>query len=329
MPVLLYLADPESMARRLLGSSPPLVELLSESEAIGIARALLENAVEKGRLEFPPASELERVVGYHTALALASLSRSPVLVRAIIEATYEHAISILRSMRNDDLERTAKVLGARLEKSGTTINWIVDNGRIIPLHLQYSIDLPHYLAIAGSSDDPMLLLPNSFLRGRRVYLDRDRLISLLAFAVKKRVQGLIDKYRSLESSVLSQEARRLAARLSRPARGGIDWESVPECIRRLVDKGVETDEEAYMLVSFIAYIGPDRREIEEVLLRSDLASSGSLENLSDAILSLGRRFTPYKCDSELGKKICGSQCQEGVLREYFQRVKEKRRRRGS
>ena len=317
MPVMPYLyEDPSSIAVRLIGASVPAEELVSDEQAVRRGSELLEAALRENRLRVPD-DLLDAVIAYHAAAAMASKSGSPRLVRALAEATGEHARTSLSGASPRELVRTARMLGLPVERSQVSIPWIVERGRVVPLRLEYNVPLARYLRVASGSGG-MLSLANSFLRGGRVYMDKRRLVELIALAAKARAVRIIDRYRGAElGKKLVDEALRLAARAETGGGGGgLDWEALPGCVRRIIEEGARSDLEAYMLISFLAAVRPSRDSLARALLRSGLASARSLENLVDAVLSL-RGVSPYKCDSEPGRQACPEGCGEGAVREYF------------
>jgi DNA primase large subunit len=320
-----YLYDPLRLAEKTLGVSPPLTELLSEPEVLKRATEILEAAVKNGTLVLPDADMLTTTLSVHAALVLTSLSGSPFLMKNLVNAIYTHTLRVLSKSSSEELERIAKGLGLDLISENMSIPWLVDGQRTIPLRLRYSLRIEEYLPLAVLSQNVELHLSNSFLRDGRVFLDRSRLVALLAEVTRARILSLLDEYRVLENRTLRETALKVAARLEAARTGrSLNEQTLPACIREIMENGVKSDIEAYILVSFLKAVNAQREDVERILLKSKAATPAALENITDAILAINRLYTPYKCDTEEAVRACRS-CKEGLLREYLALRRSKRR----
>ena len=318
MPVPPYLQDPQRLAARMLGVAPPLREILAETEVIQQARRVLTTVVEEGKLILP-SRLYEAVLAYHSALAIAAISGKPALLRKLIDSTVLHAMATFRKLDQEELESIAKILGLRLRKTEALIPWLVDpTGTTIPLRLEYTVPLEDYLNAIEGAPGSELRLPNAFLKQGKVYLDRGRLVALLAYKIKVRILSLAEEYRSLDAPRLREEALRVIAELETGET--LDRDKLPECIKSMIGRDKLSDRQAYIIISFLASVKPDLRAIEEILLLTGLAGPKSAENLAAAIASLGREYTPYRCDTEEAREACGDKCRGSILREYYRRL---------
>jgi DNA primase large subunit len=280
--------------------------------------------MEKNLIEIPETDALTQVLSTHAALAISALSESPRMIRRVTESIFVDTIKRLSKMSTDVLANISKTLGVDLKRANVMLNWLVDDkGKLIPLKLEFYLDLDKYLKITSASNSPELFLTNSFVRDGRVYLDRSRLVQLLAYAVRERVLRTIESYRNLENETLREKGLKLAARFEAGERRRVRYDALPDCIERILKKGVRTDEEAYMIISFLLSVKPSRDDVEKFVLKSKLSSTLALENLVDAILGLQKTFTPYRCGSKGYERACGLECEKGVLEEYYERVKKR------
>lgn len=315
LPPYLY-ERPDRVLQRLLGASPPLEEVLSDEQYLARAVEALAG-IGRGESGLPSLPSLaDEVAVYHAMLAVAARTGSPRLVMAVVRASGDDARARLRRAPLEEAERYARLLGLPLERASLSIPWLVaPDGSLVRLSLTHRIGLQSYLRVAAGSEG-VLSLPNSFLLGGRVYLDRSRLVELIALAVERRVARLIDAYGRLDLGKSVEEAAlRVLARLEE-GRSRLDLSELPACIRRIVEEGARSDEEAYMLVAFLASVKPSREVAAEILMRSGLAGAASVENLVDAVLGLSGVY-PYRCDSPPGRRACPEGCGRGVLREYY------------
>ncbi len=321
-----YLTDLEYFVRRRLGVDVPISVVLNDEDVAQSVDKILNSLLSENILKIPE-SEYDAVLTYHGMLIAASLSGSYRLVKIIIDATFEHAYTLLHNETDDSLLTIAKRLGLSLEQGELSIPWLVDSsGRIIPKILKFSMNLVDYLKLLEGTEDPLLSLPNSFIKSRRIYLDRARLIRLLSEIIKKRIEYLIDNYKRMNAPMLEQIGKKYARELAKRRAPGFYPEKFPPCIKKIIEnaKKEEIDDVSiYVLITFLANINTPQEFLEDLLLETQIATTQSIESLTRAIQEIGTNYTPLKCSTEEMRKICGS-CND-LLADYYSAIRSKRR----
>ncbi|MEB3759701.1 MAG: hypothetical protein GSR81_02520 [Desulfurococcales archaeon] len=323
-----YIVNPELFIERRLGVKVPLPMVLEEDDSLTLVEKLLSSLVENRQLELP-SNEYEAVISYYGALVASAKSRAYRLIKLLIDASVDHALSTLPRVNDEELIKIAKNLGIELEYKPLSIPWLVDPaGRVVPKILKFRIDLIKYLETIEGSNDAVLSLPSGFVKSRKIYLDRQRAIHLIIHGIRRKLESLIDEYKGLEAPRLEELGRRYARELVKRSSPGIRPNLYPECIQSIMDlakKGGLSDEEIYVLITFIANLDPPVEYVEDMLNELNLASTSALPNIARAIVEIASRYTPYKCGSSVLREICG-ECSEDLLKTYYKRVRSIRRR---
>ncbi|MCE4624797.1 MAG: hypothetical protein F7C35_02900 [Desulfurococcales archaeon] len=322
-----YLSDPVRLAQRALGVRVPLEDLLSEEKVIKSAENILASIIRDSKLPVVDGTLLDKALAFHASMAIAAATRNAIVMKRLADAIFEDALQQLERASEDELLRLARWLGLPLERGDEYLEWLVEpSGRVLKLLLQYSIPVERYLELVAPIDDATLHLSNSFLKKGLVYLDRSRLALLTSYAIKLKIVNKIEEYRNIENKVIREAAMRVLAILStQRVRDRIRIETLPSCIRRVIENGAKTDEEVYTLLAFLHYIKPTPHDIEEILVRSGIAPLSAAENIAHALLAISTKtFTPYKCSSEPGRIACPEGC-EGLLKEYYSNLNRRAR----
>jgi len=325
-----YLVSIEAFASKRLGGVPVRV-LLSDPDVIEAGKRLARSIIKDGSLNLDMEPSLA-IPGFHAVLAAAARANNTLLIKTIADAVRRDALAFFSRFEQEKLPILSKRLGINISVSDLSIPWLVENGRIIYKKLEYSIGLPDFLSIAARSNNELLHLSNSFLLAGRVYLDKPRLVLLLAEASYWRVFRLVEDYSEKYSDIemldqIAEEAgRALSSRSSRPVRE--DW--LPDCIRRLLtdasSRGLNR-EEAYVLLSFFASLNADPYSVADILVKYKAAPPSAALNIGDVLREM-RGYTPYKCDSDAGRRVCPECRKSGLLEEYFSHARRKARGRG-
>jgi len=324
-----FLVDAARFIKSELGYELPLLEVIAGDEDILGAAARLLEAAARGK----PLPGFERpwvnVLAYHAALAAAGASGSLRLKRRLVDAI---AFEVREALRGEDLEglfRVASALGLPLSREKLAIPWLYGKKGLVPRILVASVPLAPYLGLiklVEASDE--LRLVNSFLLGGRVYLDRPRLEGLLVAGARARAFELMEAYaEDVQASRLVELGRRAAMLLEQgvPSQG-YDPSLAPECIRRIearVASGEASDEELYVLVTFLAAVGAEPDYLADIIYSSGTASRPLASIIAESLILEAKRFRPYRCEVLREKRIC--ECSEDLTREYFSRLRARAR----
>ncbi len=325
-----YLISIEAFASKRLGGVPVRV-LLSDPDIIEVGKRLVRLIVKEEKLTLDVDPSLA-VPGFHAVLAAAARANNTLLIKTIADAVRRDALTFFYRLDQDRLSIISKRLGIGISASSLSIPWLVENGRVIHKRLEYSVSLPDFLGLAARSNSKLLQLSNSFLLDGMVYLDKPRLVLLLAEACYWRVFRLVEDYSEKYSDIkaldeiVEEAGRALSSRGSRPIKE--DW--LPDCIRRLLasapSRGLNR-EEAYVLLSFFASLNADPYSVADILVKYKAAPPSAALNIGDVLREM-RGYAPYKCDSDVGRRVCSECRKSGLLEEYFSHARRKARGRG-
>jgi len=324
-----FLVDAARFIKSELGYELPPLEVIAGDEGIlGAAASLLEAAV-KGK-PLPSFESLwVHVLAYHAAIAAAAASGSLRLKRRLVDAIAYEARASLREEDLEGLFRVAAALDLPLAREKLAIPWLYGKKGVIPRILVASVPLTPYLRLiklVEARDE--LRLVNSFLLKGKVYLDVPRLEGLLTAGVRARVTRLIDAYaEEAQNTRLAELGRRAAMLLEQgvPSQG-YDPSLAPECIRRIEAKaaaGEASDEEFYVLVTFLAAVGAEPEHLADIIHSSGAASRPIASIMAEALLAEAKRFRPYRCEVLREKGVC--ECSQDLTREYFSRLRARAR----
>ncbi|MFN4046566.1 MAG: hypothetical protein ACK4H7_04420, partial [Acidilobaceae archaeon] len=178
--------------------------------------------------------------------------------------------------------------------------------------LRFSVPAEDFLRFASNSRDEALRLVNNFVLKGLVYMDRARLEKLVVEAARKTIEEKLkdtpvpdaEAFRRLSKSLKELEER---------AASGFSEEFFPECVKSIIAAGRVrrlSDEEAYVLLSFLRAVGAPRDYLEKLLRSLGVEEAGVL---AEALGEIGD-YTPFKCEVLKAKGICD--CDMDLLEEY-------------
>jgi len=323
-----YTVALKSYAERELGYYGPVEELLSDEDAIRLARKRLEAALSKDGLPNSTGETTwEEVLSFHAALAAVALSGSLRLLRRFAWAEAERTRRLLRGEDEKGLLRLARALGLEAKMENVSINWLYSRRRgVIPRILQFSLSLPNYLSVAAGLEDSRWRLSNSLLLGGRVYLDREGFEELISARVAGRIVELADEYRELEVKRLKELGQRFASSLDYGSPGIFDPSLFPGCIAEAIEgarRGDLSPGRLYMIATFLANINAPVDYLEDLLYASGTVSRAEARVIAEILLSEAKRYRPYKCEAALERGVC-SKCEGNVLAEYWKAIRTSR-----
>ena len=97
---------------------------------------------------------------------------------------------------------------------------------------------------------------------------------------------------------------------------GFDEELLPECVKQIIARSTArrlSDEEVYVLLTFLSSIGAPREYVSKLLVETGLADRDRAGVIAES-LSKVRGYTPFKCEELKARGICD--CTEDLVREY-------------
>ena len=257
-----------------------------------------------------PANVDEAVLSFHLAVALASkLGRH--VVDALATYVSETVKPHLKMEDEGSLASILRKLGVHVERRPVSIPWLVDSkGRVYKRNLGYAIPLSDYLRVFEDNEGS---LTNAFLRGGLVYADKLILEDVTAAAVRARVRLLAGKYsdEDVPEDLVSKGRLAFEEGLARRK-----WRllplvvrALPPCIRRIASKlssnNSLTDEEAYLLVTFLGGLEYEVAGLAEALDLDDNVARGL------ALLARYARvkgYTVYTCEAARSLGLCPEEC---------------------
>lgn len=324
-----YLVDPWSYASLKLGSGVSFEVLAGDEHLVSLALTRLKYCLD-GRLpDEISASTEDEVFSFWLLLLALKATGSIYVFDRVLDAEFDRIARFLRGEGVDNLILIAGALGIRVERRTISFPWVKErDGRVIHRTLDLAIPVADFLRYASKSKAEELRLANNFVKGGYVYLDRERLVKLLSEASRI---FLVEKLKTVEIPEskafqrLVEEVRRLEAMEAT----GFREELLPDCIRSIVASSKArrlSDEEIYVLLSFLSSIGAPREYVERLLVETGLAGGEEARVVAES-LSRIRGYTPFKCEELRSRGICD--CLEDLVREYRARVRTQQARRRS
>lgn len=313
---------------RVVGVEVRVGDLARDEAIAGLALERLKAGIEEA--EYRPKPELtvdDEVFSFHLAVALAS-ALGPSALKRFSESEASRAYKTIKLEDENTLIELASSLGVRVEKKPISMPWLIARGGEVRRKiLAYRVHVSDYLRVhaAGGREDA---LTNSFLLGGWVYLDRRGLEDLIHDAVRLRIETLASQVdpSELPEGILARAKAILEEALDK--RSGrlvdLDPEAFPPCISAIVEKasraGVKalSDQEGYMLVTFLAYIKLDSESLRDLLNASD---GDALAISSLARYARLRGFSPFRCSAARDAGLCRWSCRgPSPLSEYRRRL---------
>ncbi len=264
----------------------------------------------------------ESVISFWLALLALKSFNSIYLYEKVLKAELSRVAEALRGESEDSLKRLAKTLGLKVGEESLKFPWVLKGDKVVYRELRFSIPVEDFLRFASNSKDESLRLVNNFVLKGLVYLDRAKLEKLVVEASRKIIEERLKNTLIPEAAAfrkLSKDLRELEER----AASGFNEELFPECVKSIIAAGKTrrlSDEEAYVLLSFLKTIGAPRSYLEELLRSMGVEEAGVL---AEALGRLGD-YTPFKCEVLKAKGICD--CDMDLVEEYESRKAQARRR---
>lgn len=315
-----FLADPRDLAAKILMKATALDDIADDERIVELAREKLRAIVEGSPLP-SGLTEEEEVFSYWLALLAARASGGVRLLQRALRREAERMEEIASKSDLEGLVSLARIMGVRCERRSIKIPWLVKSGKIIERELEVAVRASDYIRLTAGTRERRLKLSNSFLLGGYVYVDKASLALLLIEATPRIILERLKEIPPPEAprfEELVSFARALEARL-----GGITEEAFPKCISDILSKARVSelsDEEVYVLLSFLSAIGAPEGFIEKVIKEAGLAESEA-PIMAKALSKVGG-FTPYKCEELTARKICFC---DGDLVETYRKLREKAR----
>ena len=312
--------DPIEYLRRATGYGNPLKIFALDDDARSLAKARLRARLAGGELGEAPGFEYEVA---SLLLALAGAASSKLALSRLVEAEVYDASRLLEEADVEDLIIVARGLGLRVERgSPVSIPWLVSRGRVYYRRLDLSAPFTDVLENAEVESVSSL-----FMLGGRVYLDRRLLILMITGTARRRLLELAGRVRELIPEGLEdleEEAKSLAEGAREPR--GLVEEALPSCIKAVLARARSgrglSDEEVYLLSTFMARIGAGSRVLEEVLSKSGLVPPGLAPLVASILYEEASRFSPYNCRALEKLGLC--RCRGSLLGEYASNLRRVR-----
>ncbi|MDM7275398.1 MAG: hypothetical protein P3X22_004670 [Thermoprotei archaeon] len=218
----------------------------------------------------------------------------------------------MREESDDSLRRLAKTLGLKVGGESLRFPWVLKGDKVIYRELRFSVPVSDFLKFASNSRDEALRLANNFVLKGLVYLDRARLEKLVVEASRKTIEEKLKDTPIPEAAAFRRLSKALRE-LEERAASGFNEEFFPECVKSIIAAGRVrrlSEEEAYVLLSFLKAIGAPRSYLEELLGSIGVEEAGVL---AEALGKVGD-YTPFKCEALKAKGICD--CDMDLVEEY-------------
>ncbi len=306
-----------------LGYEAPLALIMKDPDIIDITITRLSEALKKGVAPLENGRTIyDEVVSHHLALLLAGKLGARVAER-IARAEAARAAKYLELEDTDSLIALTAELGLTVKRESISFPWVYDlrkrtyRSRVLPV----AIRLDSYLKAVASSDEPQLRLTNAFLLRGWVYVDRKMLIEILKHAIYNTIKYRLHENTTLYSDEVSDElltkAHKVATEILDQKEKGLTWspEAFPPCITSLLakasDRGLNSlsDEEGYLLTSFLALLGPNDNDLENLFRETGVSESKAVNAIINLIkLAKDKRTRIYTCKALKGLGICMASC---------------------
>ena len=319
-----HLVDPWSYASLKLGFDRAFEVIASDEHFIGLALRRIKLANEGLPDEISTSTE-DEVFSFWLSLLSLKAAGSVYLLNRVVDAEVNRISRFLED--EEDLVGVARALGVRVEVRSISFPWVVVKGKVIRRVLDFAVPVRDFLRCAAGSKFEELRLVNNFVKGGYVFLDRRRLVKLLAEASRRAIVEKL-KMEAPETPLFERLVEEVKALEVREATG-FDEELLPECIKQIIARSTArrlSDEEVYVLLTFLSSIGAPREYVSRILVETGLAGRDRAEVIAES-LSKVRGYTPFKCEELKARGICD--CTEDLVREYTSRVRRRRARRRS
>ena len=314
--------DPIQFLRDRLGYSDPLKLLSGDREVLELAekRAISRLSGE----DWAGAASSEYEVASLLMALVASLKASRLALSRFIEGEVS---SLVKSLEGEDIEvlvRVASALGVRVDRGKRVrIPWIITRGRIYYRVLDLSTPLPDALEYMDLDEDSIASL---FILEGRVYLDRRLLINLISGLARRRLYSIAESLSDLEAPGIMEIVSSIKSYMEHGvyAVKGVDISAFPECIRNIMDKAKNgmalSDEEVYIISTFLSNINADVSILEEVLVSGGLVRPELAPIIVPILYEEASKFRPYNCRRlrELG--YC--ECRISLIAEYWSNLRK-------
>ncbi len=306
------LPDPVEHLRRSTGYGNPLKILGLDEDVRRLALERVKARLHGVEWKGAPTSEYEVST---LLIALASVSASKLALTRFLDAEVGDAISRIQDEDLSVLIEVAQGLGIRVTRGGEVeMPWLISRGRVYYRRLDISAPVSDVLENARISNVTSLFM----LKGR-VYLDRKLLLEVIAGAARKRLEDLAREIAPLIPGLdeLADRIKDLAEETASRPRGLVE-EALPSCIKALIARGRTgrglSDEEVYVLATFMANIGAGPQILEEVLAKSGLAPPELAPSIASILIEEASSYKPYNCKTLDEMGLCS--CRGSLLLEY-------------
>lgn len=330
-----FIVGLEEFLARETGLPDPLLEIAGDPSLIDLAVKRIESLLGGNFREsfLAKTSSFEAVVSFYLGLAIAGKA-SRTLLAMVISREVSEISRLLSEEAEERVLRVASMLGIRVGKGQARIPWIITReGRVVERVLPYSLNIRDYLELAAASNWGRSLA-NSFILGGKVFLDSSGLKNLIVIKARQKMEEDARRLSALESPYISQAVKRLLEEYgSTPSSPqivgkGLVYEALPQCVRGILEKGLSgetiTDEEFFLLTSFLANVGAPPKLLSELLsVQLGVDKDASL-SIAVKALKIASEFKPYDCTKPPGREIC-SDCPGDLVKHYLGRIRARRR----
>jgi DNA primase large subunit len=319
-----YLVDPWSYASSKLGFERAFEIIAGDEHVVKLALKRVNLALEGGLPDEISASTEEEVFSFWLSLLSLKVASSVYLLNRIVDAEVERAARFLEG--EEDLISVARALGIRVEGKSISFPWVVVKGKVTYRVLDIAVPVGDFLRYASSSRLEELRLVNNFVKGGYVFLERRRLVKLLVEASRRFILESLRVVEAPETPVferLVEEVKELEVMEA----SGLREELLPECIKQIISRSLArklSDEEVYVLLSFLSSVGAPREYVSSLIARMGLADEGKAVVIAESLAKI-KGYTPFKCEELKAKGICD--CDEDLVKEYISRVRRHQGRR--
>ncbi len=316
-----YLVNPWSYASLKLGFERAFETIAGDERFVELALRRVKLAME-GRLpDEISASTEEEVFSFWLSLLSLKSAGSVYLLNRVVDVEVERLSRFIEN--EEDLASIARALGIRVEDRSISFPWIIEKGRVVNRVLDIAVPVQDFLKYASGSKLSELRLVNNFVKGGYVFLERRRLVKLLVEASRRFILESLKAIEVPETPVfdkLVEEVKKLEIREAL----GFREELLPECIKQIIARSMArrlSDEEIYVLLSFLSSIGAPREYVSSLLVEIGLADKGKAKVIAESLARV-KGYTPFKCEELKARGICD--CEEDLVKEYTSRVRKHR-----
>jgi len=314
--------DPLGFLQDKTGYRNPLSLYARDDEVLKSVESRLESRLEGGKWRPADSSEAE-VASLLLSLYIASRASRLALTR-FIDGELEYVRGELVREDLEVLTRIAELLGIKLYRDRVVrVPWLYSRGRLYYRELGLSAS---FTEVFGNIEG--VNVSSLYVLGGRVYLDRELLVTLITSVMKSRLYGLAEDLSGVEVDGVDDLVSRVrdVVEHGAPIPATVSEDLFPDCIKSILSKSKEgsvlSDEEIYVMVTFLAGINAGTSMLERFLVEAGLAKPELAPLVSGILYEEAKRFKPYNCRALQDMGLC--KCKGALIPEYWARVRRGR-----